>query len=250
MRKINRVYQEQLEHRRTRHFNEISARLTGEKKNSSESKDHHVWYKGRKIKKNDRMIVLDNTFIDWLGEDVTVEVDKSRLLVTGRENHWSGLDIPYVRMNMRGGHRYRVSVLFSPYKPVDDRETTIDFLVLAIFCGKSFDTNNQWYQKENRFAQRLSEENLAEGEWEEVSVELDFSNMDRLPGFMRIQTLQNDKIEDSSFYLDWIKVIDIDTGETVYYNDFDAGWYEAAEDIPADEENPQKSKKWKRVPNA
>jgi hypothetical protein len=242
---------------------------------SDEKVDNSMFRKNRRYRKDDRVVYIQDDFLDWINcyYSGSIRIEDSKLLISDRYYEWSGLEMPYAQLNMRPGHKYRLSVKYFPTgeQYIDKQALKFDKGLipeedLKLYRGNYPDPSNPervyWMRLYilaskmkhpgvegylNRYNEVFSSGKTPPGEFEKVVLDLDFSSLkNEIPGDLRIQTVATGGKSNHhyDFYLDDIKVVDRDSGETVYFNDFNDYKYTAVQDIPQADASPDNSPEW------
>jgi hypothetical protein len=261
-----------------------------------------VFSRNKKYKKGEKVWHTRTDFLNWIETNEEMQFDFS--MPEESEIHFDGADtrcvfkILYRQLNMLPGHRYKLVVKWGTGEPAVDVVGLIDnnksiynpplpdtpavekwieenpkikmhwkaFPAIQVACCKSFNLeedeaggNFRGGYYDQKFSDSLSE-NAGE-----VVCNIDFSNLEKIPGYIQIGALRQEIVESievitpaedippsatcttrtryPSFFIDSITVVDVDSGETVYSNDFEGGIFEAVEDT---DEEQRKNKKWRK----
>ena len=229
---------------------ETYRKILGEKGPTEECRAE-LWVRGKKWPKGSKVVFISDNLVDIISEEVSeISIGSSMLSVGGRSESFHGFCGNVALFGMSPPNRYRISVMYSP---TGEFEPFPGWRKMQSHFGWEATPNGsctmpmqavvlpfeQDYSRKN--GEGWSKGQTPKGEKELVEFDVDLRRGIGTEVF-RIQTFGMHY----PFSLDFIRVVDSGTGETVYFEDFDLRVFECVKDVDDEDETPPpESDRWK-----
>ena len=210
-----------------------------------------LWLRGRSCSKGSRVVYIADELVDCISEDVSkISMGNSSLSIGGRSESFQGFCGSAALFGMSPRNSYRVSVMYSPtggfepfpgwhkmqtyfgWETTPNGSCTMPLQAVVVPSDQDFS---------RKYGEGWSRGQTPEGEKElvEFDVDLRYGAGGEL---LRIQTFGMCY----PFSLDYVRVVDAASGETVYFEDFDLKVFECLKNIKeGDQTPPPQSDRWK-----